>query len=40
MTCDVAYIEPTATISGFTYTAFSNELSIVGTDLPTTLDGM
>jgi len=40
MTCDVAYIEPTATISGFTYTASSRELSIVGTELPTTLDGM
>jgi hypothetical protein len=40
MTCDVAYIEPTAAISDFTYTSSSKELSIVGTDLPTTLDGM
>jgi len=40
MTCDVAYIAPTATVTGFTFDVSSMILTIDGTELPTTIDEM
>jgi hypothetical protein len=40
MTCGVSYITPDAEITGFTFDAASATLTIVGTSLPETIDGM
>lgn len=40
MTCSMSYIDPTATVTGFTYDTSSKVLSITGTDLPTTIAEM
>jgi len=40
MTCDMAYIVPDAEITAFSFDSSSFVLSLTGTNLPTTIDGM
>jgi hypothetical protein len=40
MTCNVAYIEPDAEITAFSFDTSSYLLTLTGTNLPTTIDGM
>lgn len=40
MTCDLNYIEPDATITGFSFDTSSFVLTVTGTNLPTTMEDM
>jgi hypothetical protein len=37
MTCDFAYVDPVGSISSFSYNTATKKLTIVGTDLPTSV---
>lgn len=40
MTCDYTYVEPVGEVTSFTWTDAQNELTIVGSDLPTNASGI